>query len=197
MLDSNIAAIFVNRETTSSADQTNVSAYNRVVGLDYNLASADNRWNGKFFYHQSFSPGNPTDSYAHASYLGYNVKGLRIMWNHEYVGENYNAEVGFVPRQSYWRLEPSINYRFFPENSPILRHGPRVYLDLYANKSFEKTDETIEFSYQIDWKNTSSLNIFTSNEYLLLTFPFDPTRTGGEQLLAGASYSYFRYECPI
>ena len=53
-------------------------------------------------------------------------------WNHEYVGKDYRAETGFVPRiqyynsetkeyiyRSYWRFEPSFEYSFYPGNDDI------------------------------------------------------------------------------
>ena len=30
--------------------------HNRVAGIEFNLASRDNRWTGKAFYHQAFYP---------------------------------------------------------------------------------------------------------------------------------------------
>ncbi|MBK6522127.1 MAG: hypothetical protein IPG08_07205 [Sphingobacteriaceae bacterium] len=46
---SNIAAIFVNRQQFDTSGYSD-NNYNRVIGLDYNLASANNKWNGKFFF---------------------------------------------------------------------------------------------------------------------------------------------------
>lgn len=46
---SNIAMIFVNRQQLDTNKYSNTN-FNRVLGLDYNLASADNKWNGKFFF---------------------------------------------------------------------------------------------------------------------------------------------------
>ncbi|MCB0558938.1 MAG: hypothetical protein KDD09_08350 [Phaeodactylibacter sp.] len=39
--------------------------FNRVAGLDYNLASSDNRWNGKAFYHRAFTPEVLDDQFSH------------------------------------------------------------------------------------------------------------------------------------
>ncbi|WP_246535327.1 DUF5916 domain-containing protein [Litoribacter ruber] len=191
---SSIAGIFVNRQTTHVSESgTSMPEFNRMVGVDYNLASSDNKWNGKFFYHQSFSPHKRGDEYTHASYLGYNTKNWHIMWNHEYVGENYNAEVGFVPRRGYWRLEPSIQYRFFPKGKKVLQHSFRVSYDAYTDRDFGMlTDEWRTFNYRLEWKNTSSLNFNLFNEYVYLFAPFDPTRTGGERLEAGTDYRYTR-----
>ena len=61
---SNIGAFIVNRERFSNYDFSNDSdRYNRVFGIDYNLASADNTWSGKYFFHKSFSPGISTNDF--------------------------------------------------------------------------------------------------------------------------------------
>ncbi|MGY6545729.1 DUF5916 domain-containing protein [Arthrospiribacter ruber] len=192
---SSIAGIFVNRQTTGVVTEPGreISAYNRVLGLDYNLASADNKWNGKFFYHQSFSPEVTGDSKAHASHLSYNTKKWIARWNHEYVGENYNAEVGFVPRSSYWRFEPSVMYRLVNNGKQVFQQTFQLAYDVYTDESFGlKTDERMTFAYRLYFKNTSTVQFRLFNEYTYLFFPFDPTRTGGERLAADTDYSYTR-----
>lgn len=191
---SNIAGIFVNRQTTSSLeDESGVASYNRLIGLDYNLASPNNKWNGIFFVHRTFSPHLEGNEYAHASYLRYNVRKWELNWNHEFVGENFNAEVGYVPRVGYWRFEPNAEYRFFPLSSGILAHRFKIYYNLYKDQDFNlTTDEQVTFTYRLEWKNTSYLNFRIYNQFIYLFFPFDPTRTGGEQLPEGSSVRYTR-----
>ena len=63
---SNIGFIAVNKQYFDVPSDT--SMYNRVVGVDYNLASANNFWSGKFFYHRSFQPGNPDKQYSQGSF---------------------------------------------------------------------------------------------------------------------------------
>ena len=192
---SNIAGIFVNRQTNGNLENPDqrIPAYNRVMGLDYNLASKDNRWTGKFFYHQSFGAGEVGSDKAHASYLGYNTKKFTARWNHEFVGEGYNAEVGFVPRRGYWRLEPSLMFRLLPQSRKIFQQTFELAYDLYKDSDFDlKTDERVSFSYRLYLKNTSTLQFRAFNEYVYLFSSFDPTRTGGKRLEAGTDYSYAR-----
>ena len=68
---SNISAIFVNKQ---SFDRTFTDklfdepvTYNRLAGIDYNLASPDNTWNGKVFYHRSFQEQDPDEQYSHGA----------------------------------------------------------------------------------------------------------------------------------
>jgi hypothetical protein len=192
---SNIAAIFANRQTTGNVGESNqtIGDFNRVLGLDYNLASIDNKWTGKVFYHQSFSPNQNGDTKAHASTLNYNSKTWRIHWNHEYVGNAFNAEVGFVPRKSYYRFEPDIMYRHVIGGRKIFQQTFQIRYDLYTNSDFSlKTDENISFVYRLYFKNTATIQYRLFNEYVYLFSSFDPTRSGGKRLAAGTDYSYLR-----
>ena len=49
------------------------------------------------------------------------------------VGENFNPEVGFVPRKDYIFLSPSFQYKFLPENSSINTHGPGIDYEFYLS----------------------------------------------------------------
>jgi len=48
-----------NKQVTGSYnDLEGIGKFNRVGGIEFNLANNDNRWTGKAFYHQSFYPGH-------------------------------------------------------------------------------------------------------------------------------------------
>lgn len=199
---SNIGLIIVNRQGFTG-NRFNPYDYNRVVGIDYDLNSKDNKWTGKFFFHHSFQPGTLKDSYAHASYLGYNTKKWSIMWNHEYVGKNYRVDVGFVPRQavydalkmelrrlSYWRLEPLISYIIYPKNAPsIFSITPGFYWNFYADSSFSSNDVTYNPYLSIDFKNSASITFNYYENFTRLLFPSDITGNMSTPLPVGG-YSY-------
>ncbi|NJL12026.1 MAG: carbohydrate binding family 9 domain-containing protein [Microscillaceae bacterium] len=195
---SNIGAIFVNRQRTSSGTQDfnlGIADFNRVIGLDYNLLSKDNRWNGKFFYHQVLTPEQHRQQYAHASFLRYSTRKLEVMWNHEYVGRNYEAETGFVPRRNHWRLEPFLRYSFFPRRpkSPINNHGPQLYTNLYWDTQGQLTDRSVELGYEINFASTASAGAYLNQNFVRLFSDFDPTNTDGLPLLSGTTYENFRF----
>lgn len=193
---SNIAAIFVNQQLmddSTGAFRFDPNNYNRIVGLDYNLASKDNKWEGKFFYHQSLQPNQPKDAYAHASYLAYNTRTLNFMWNHEFVGENYRAQVGFVPRRNYWRIEPGIGYNIYPKrNKHVNYYEFYLYASLYKDRNFSRTlDLFNRLTFNTFFQNTSNISVVMDRSYLYLFAPFDPTNTGGPQLPQNTSYTYY------
>ncbi|NNE78624.1 MAG: carbohydrate binding family 9 domain-containing protein, partial [Pricia sp.] len=52
---SNISMFFINRQSFQDYDFVErEDEYNRVLGVDYNLASKNNSWTGKFYAHKSF-----------------------------------------------------------------------------------------------------------------------------------------------
>ena len=198
---SNVSFIFVNRQQYDSAGFTGIN-FNRVVGADYNLISDNNKWMGKAFFHHSLSNSKNNDAYTHATWLSYNTQKINIQWNHEYVNKNYNAETGFTPRifqldysknitirNTYWRLEPSINYFFYPKKSVINKMGPRWYMDYYANDKFSTTDMLNQFGWDFNAMNTSGLSIDYHNYYTNLIYPTDVTFTGNLALPI-AEYRY-------
>ena len=193
---SNISAIFINKQSigmeNADTDTANFSQYNRNLGIEYNLASADNLWTGKFMYHHSFSPGTVSgEDYTHASELVYSSRKFRAEWHHEYVGKEYNAEVGYVPRNNYYSFNPRLRYNFFPKSSnKIVSHGPFIGTNFYFNSNFERTDNETFGGYGIDFLNRSEFMIWFSDDYVLLLDDFDPTNSGGEKLPAGSDYTW-------
>lgn len=198
---SNIAAIFVNRQQFDTTGYS-VNNYNRVAGLDYNLASANNKWHGKLFFHHSFSNKKNDNAFAHASWINYTSRAWNLEWNHEYVDKNYNAEVGFTPRIfqadqsgtinrfSYWRFEPHLYYLIYPKRGVVNKMGPAFYFDHYRNQSFKNTDWLLHCSYDTYFKSSAFFSIITEGYYTKLFFPTDVSFSGRPETLKDGDYYY-------
>ncbi len=190
---SNVGMIFVNKQTFEdiTAENGELNKYSRVVGLDYNLASADNRWVGKTFYHQGFSPDGDDGQFAHGARLEYRIQPLSIRWQHQWVGENYGPEVGFVPRRNFFSITPSMQFFFYPRGEQGLNQhnfGTRAFILWTPGES--KTDHRFEFFWRGDYANTANLNLTLQNEYIYLLQDFDPTRTGATPLPGEEGYTF-------
>lgn len=179
---SNLSAIYINKQTlmdtVRDAFSLNAGAYNRLIGLDYNLASADNRWNGKVYYHRSLAPGTSDETYSHGAMLLYSTLRWEISWAHQAVGRNYDAAVGYVPRRGFRRIVPSVAYYFYPKMRAINRHGPGLEQQLWWKDTLGITDYNFKLFYQFDFRNTSMLTLSVLNDYIYLFAPFTPSRTG-------------------
>ena len=184
---SNIGFIFVNKEYLNQPDS--IELFNRVAGIDYNLASSNNFWNGKFFYHRSFQPGNPQGQYAQGAMFGYNRKNIQTRVSQASVGENYLAETGFVRRKDYNFLGAEIAYRFVP-NKTVVSHGPAVQLDNYYSHSYQKYEHEYTYSYMFGFQDGSELNLGYKDFFIELERDFDPTHVSGRFLPAGSRHKF-------
>ncbi|MEO5979726.1 MAG: DUF5916 domain-containing protein [Chryseolinea sp.] len=192
---SNIGAIFINKESLNykpSSDPAipSYSKYNRNIGLEYNLASSNNEWTGKALFLKSFSPGRKSNDYTYAGHLQYWNRKLLVAVQQEYVGSNYDPEVGYVPRRKYIKLNPQAGYLFFPKGKTILSHGPKITSTYFFDNSFKHTDNTSMLSYLVTFRTMSTLNGWIGDDYVRLLAPFDPTNSGQDSLATGTTHHW-------
>jgi hypothetical protein len=187
---STLGALLINRQQFGGEA---ARGYTRLAGLDYNLQTADNRWQGKFFYHHAAQPGRIGGNNTFGSNLRYQVRKLEAEWLQEYVGANYQInDIGYVPettRNGYWRFRSAAFYRFYPKTSKrLVSHGFGFELNTVANLDGRFTDRELDVFYNFTFLNTSSLMVGVYNYYNYLLFPFDPTNAGGLELPEGTGY---------
>lgn len=190
---SNIGAILINKQALNfnpESSTAGVSRYNRMAGLEYNLASSNNTWTGKAVTMKSFSPGKNGRDVMQAANLVYQTGNWNLSWQHEYVGRNYNAEVGFVPRKGYINLSPQASYLFFPKKGPLVSHGPKLFSANYYTESFKRTDNTNFLAYNLNFRSRASFTAWVASDYVKLLQPFDPTNRGGDSLAAGSEHHW-------
>jgi hypothetical protein len=189
---SNIGLIYVDRQTLAPNDDQrlfNPNAYNRLLGVDYNLNSADGKWSGKAFYHRTFEPNRQETPYALNAFISYSDIRWNWMVSFQDIGENFNPAVGFLPRVNYKRLNPRVGYLFYPNSRLINRHGPKFEIEALWNEEIGQTDRELNPGYLIRFNSLSELEVTLRNRYIYLFRDFDPTRTGGERLLSGTDYN--------
>jgi Domain of unknown function (DUF5916) len=190
---SNIGLIMMNRQSgpdlSSTVDQA-YSKYNRNVGMEYNLASSNNYWTGKALFLKSFSPGVSGKDFVQAANLTYFSRTWNITWQHEYVGSNYNAEMGYVPRKGYLKINPQVSRLFFPKGGKILSHGPQAMAMVYGNDSIRRTDNTFVAAYNITTRKRATLTLWTARDYVQALFKFDPTNTQKDSIDVGTKHHW-------
>ncbi len=194
---SNIGAIFVNRQSTNynAEDTTNsTSAYNRVAGIDFNFASFDNKWQSNVFVHSSFDPVLKKNSLSHAAFLGYSSRHWTLRYFHTYVGQGFNAEVGFVPRKgtfSYGTFDSQ--YIIYPKSEKIVTIKPGLSTIITLVPDGSTSDTQFNLSGEVAFRNSSLLSVAAKQNFTFLFNDFDPTRSGGagEPLPAGSEYTWY------
>jgi hypothetical protein len=189
---SNITAFLVNKQTMNLNNDVSLpgNGYNRIGGVEFNLASADNHWLGKAFYHQAFYPGATGNSAALSGNIAFTTQYLNAFLNQSLVGENYNALVGYIRRKGYYELNPGFQYKFFPASSKIADHGPALKLDMFFDPSMNVTDRETQLLYQVEWMNKSILVVDAKEDFIKLLAPFDPTNTGGTPFATNEKFSW-------
>ncbi|MGQ9621582.1 MAG: DUF5916 domain-containing protein, partial [Bacteroidales bacterium] len=187
-----ITGFFINKEITSNYNDTLYKGFefNRVAGLEYNLASRDNRWIGKAFYHQSFYPGASGDDAAAAGELVYSTRYFRASIGSAWIGNEYISEAGYIRRKGYFELHPALRYTFYPSKSSVLSHGPSFGFDIITDPAFGLTDRNTELGYSIGFRDRSQLSFEVAEEFILLDRDYDPTNTVGETLPEGESFDW-------
>ena len=164
--------------------------FNRNFGFEYNLAPKNNTWSGKTIFIKSFTPNKIGKDFVNAANLQYSNRKITVSWQHEIVGNNYNAEVGYVPRNNYVKFAPSIIKLFFPKGGSILSHGPQLITTNYFSTNLDLTDNTNLFTYLITYRNRSTFAAIYENEYVKLLSPFDPSRIGKTPLAANTKHQW-------
>ena len=184
---SNIGFIFVNKEYINQPADTTM--FNRVAGFDYNLATSNNFWSGKFFYHRSFSPELSEKQYAQGASFGYNRTHFQARFSQTSVGENYRAETGYVRRTGYNFLGPEVEYRFVP-NGWVVSHGLSLENENYYDTGYRKIEHENTIAYQFEFSNMSHLEFGYKDFFVELQDDFNPTNDNDHFLPAGSKYDF-------
>ena len=193
---SNIAFMGVNKQAINADDfSSSFNKYNRVAGIEYRLASGDNRWVGKSNYFQAFTPSEKTHKFTHFTQLVYNRRKYRFEWAHLYVGDGYDAEVGFVPRKDILLLSPEVGLNFYPKSGPISEHNVAVDTrwiykvgkdDNLIQQDFGLADMGVEFSWRFNFRSTANFTVNVDYNRVLLLSDFDPTRIQSDDIFLSA-----------
>lgn len=192
---SSIGLMFIDKESFNYPQDTEESRitypkFNRNLGLEYNLASSNNLWTGKAFFLKSFSPDKLGNGVTQAAHIEYKSKKWNWSVQEESVGKKYTAEVGFVPRKGYVKMSSFLGYLFFPKNSKVVSHGPKLSSSYFFNESMKRTDNFSVLHYNLDFLNFSKLSLGLVDEYVELLEPFDPTGSGKDSLNIGTKHHW-------
>jgi len=190
---SNISLFAINKQATRSYDFLDSSdRYNRVVGVDYNLASADNKWTGKYFYHKSFSPEVTTSDYSAGATTEFNNRRIGARIGGVYVGDNYRSDLGFIRRTGIFKITPSFTLKFWPKKGAIQRHSYQI-LPIFIwrpSEDWENSDYAIINRWEAAFKNNAELEVEMFNRYTHLYNTFEPSGKENATALPIGNYYY-------
>jgi hypothetical protein len=158
-----------------------LSEYNYVYGLDYNLATVNNRWQGTFYYHNSIDPERNDNHSSYGGFLRYQTTKTNIRVWARTVGDGYNAEVGFIPRTGVTSLGGRWDTNYFTKGK-VQRHGPSIGGRQLLDANGNVLDKSYSGNYEVQFLNSSQIQLEVEWQSVTLTDPFDPSRTDGLEL---------------
>ena len=193
---SNVSLIFINKQAVKlNENQINQSQYNRNIGLEYNYFSADNLWNSKLMFLKSLSPIKTKQGEVFASHIEYQSTRWKWKLQQEYITGNYSAEVGFIPRNNYIKIQATAGHlTYTKKNTSLLSHGPSIGRTYYFDTDFNKKDQTEQFDYLFNFKNRSRFSVGMRRQCIELLSDFDPLRTNISSLFAGSTHQWNSYK---
>jgi hypothetical protein len=189
---SNISAFLVNKQTFVDPKEYSDSLYNawdRTFGAEYNLASADNKINGKFFYHQNINQAELDGAFTAGMDMQYSVPEWSLNMRSQIIGANYAPEVGFVRRRDIQQLAMTYRRSFFPSTGGVQRHGPGLDFDILGNDTYGMLDWDANILYDITWRSSAQFSMRLRRQYTFLINGFDPSGTDGIPLPANSEYT--------
>ena len=194
---SNLSVMFINKQATKDYDfVTDEDKYNRVFGIDYRLASKDNTWVGKYFFHKSFSPDVDSKDISSGATTQYFSRNWNFRLGAVFVGENFRSDLGFIRRTDVFKINPMAQRVFWPKKGKIQKHSFAIMPFLFwkPELNFENSDYTILTKWQGQLRNTSRFEVEMFNRYTHLYDSFDPTGTDGAIPLPIGDYHYTSFE---
>ncbi len=195
---SNIGVFFINRETFKKYEFiSNQEKYNRVFGVDYNLASADNKWVGKFYIHHSIKPEVHDNNGARGVELFYNSKFFNFGISGNYIGEEFQSDLGFLRRKDIIMTNPFAEVVIWPKKTKVNSHSIRINPFVFWRPSldYKNTDFTLFSMWTTKFQNQSEWSARMFNRYTYLTEDFEPSNTEGAVAIPGnIGYHYTSFE---
>ena len=195
--NSKVSAFLINKQSLFN-DKSNEYAhdldnFNRVFGFESKLQTNNTKFKSELYYHQSLENESLSESNSYGINAAYEERNFETNIYFYGVGENFNPEVGFVPRKDYVFLSPSFQYKFLPENNSLNSHGPGIDYEFYRNKINGLTDYDIDIDYNLRFRSSAYLVLKTNILYTKLLYDFDPSRSDGVPLAALSDYNYINH----
>lgn len=175
---SNIGLYFINKESFKEYDFIeSEDRYNRLLGVDYNLASDDNTWTGKFYLHKSFQPNDNVGNLSSGARLSYNSRNYNFSGKAVYIDEDFSSDLGFVRRTGILKSFLNFERAFWPEQGKIQTHSFQFLpIAIWSiEDDFENTDYSLRTSWEAKFNDTSEFAAGFNSDFTFLFDDFDPT----------------------
>ncbi|MBI4483321.1 MAG: carbohydrate binding family 9 domain-containing protein [Acidobacteria bacterium] len=163
---SNMGFIFVNRQATDREGD-----HNRVWGVDGRL---EVRKDGMIsaFLARSATPGRPDRDWAGNLFADYTGDRWIIKAGYTEVQENFNAEVGFVPRRGFRRPQVQVQFNAEPKNRWIRQFRPHTSWTTYYNLAGFKESQMQHYDFEVGLQDGGEIGLAHNRKFERLILPF-------------------------
>lgn len=163
---SELGGIFINRQSNLSGD------YNRTYGVDANFRFWQNLRIISFLA-ATKTPGLENDDLASRLWVEWRTNTWEARTGFFDIGENFNAEVGFVPRTDIRKYDNSAGWRHRPRSISWIREFfPNVRNRYITDRDNRLVTRITEFKFQTNFQNGGSFQIGKSFRFERLDDPF-------------------------
>ena len=163
---SDVGGIFVNKEQGSGQ-------YNRTYGIDGNFNFL-NHLDVTSFLLKTETPGLGNEDMAGIIMAAWNDQRMELEGQYLVVGENFNPEVGFVPRAGMKKGKGQITWTPRPgESIPWIREFRALNrIDYITDTSGTLETRQMETRFRVDFQNGSRFSVGRDSRFERLTEPF-------------------------
>lgn len=177
---SNIGMFLINKQSFKDYDFIErEDEYNRLLGMDYNLASEDNTWTGKFYLHKSFQPDDNIGNLSSGARLSYNSRNYNFSGKAVYIDEDFSSDLGFVRRTGILKSFLNFERAFWPERGNIQTHSFQFLpIAIWSvEDDFINTDYSLRTSWEAKFNDTAEFAVGFNSDFTFLFDDFDPTNS--------------------
>ncbi|MBI3400898.1 MAG: carbohydrate binding family 9 domain-containing protein [Acidobacteria bacterium] len=181
---SNFGVIFVNRQGTGAYAGAN--DYNRAYGVDANLQVSRN---AKLFLYAAGTT-SPTEKGGsdHSERVFYNFANnvWQVTGGYSRVGDNFNPEVGYLPRRGYWRPEWRVFFQPQPKRWPWIRRiSPHTSYNAYVGLDDNQVQSSMAHFhfFEIDPAQGGRFGTFVDRNSDRPVAPFTVFNAGGQKVV--------------
>ncbi|HCM75509.1 MAG TPA: hydrolase [Cytophagales bacterium] len=150
--------------------------FNRVLAIDTDLLSIDNKWYMSAFMGKAFDVLRSDHSLAGGLFGRYADRNWEVFLGETFVEENYNSEAGFVPSYGVYPGQfntfGNIAHRFYPKEKSVVVMSPGVMVTYTHIPDGTITDRNVMFNYDFRFRNTSNLRFGYGMTFQRLTSDF-------------------------
>lgn len=195
---SNLGVFFINRQAVGAANfLPEDEEFNRVMGIDYNLASKDNSWTGKFYAHKSFQPDDDEGNYSLGFFLGKNTRNFSAFVDVVKIDEEFSSDLGFIPRKDILKAVNIFEGRIWPKKGIVNNYEAQIFNETIwrPGLDFDLTDHSISLQTSAEFKSLEQMSAQVSRSFIFLTDEFEPTGVEDAVPLPGdLGYSFVNYQ---